>query len=59
MKGYRTLLVNILALVLPVLEMTEITSAVPDEFLPYYAILLATANVILRLMTTTPVGQKV
>ncbi len=58
MKGYRTLLVNILALVLPVLEMTEITSVVPTEFLPYYAILLATANVILRLMTTTPVGQK-
>lgn len=57
MTGYRTLVFNFLAGLLPLLEMAEITSMVPAEYLNYYIIAVALANVGLRVITTTPVGQ--
>lgn len=58
LKGYRTFVANILMAVLPILEMSEITTLMPKEYLPWYAIGMAIANMGLRLITTGPVGQK-
>ncbi len=57
MTGYRTLAFNFLAALLPLLEMAEITSMIPAEYLNYYIIAIALANVGLRVITTTPVGR--
>jgi len=58
MKGYRTLLANALAMVIPLLEMTEIRDVIPDTLLPWYALGMALMNMGLRYITTTPVGTK-
>jgi len=57
MTGYRTLIFNFIAALLPLLEMTEMTAMVPPEYLNYYIIAVALANVGLRVITTTPVGR--
>ena len=56
MKGWRTLAANALAMVVPVLELTELRDVMPDNWLPWYALGLALANMGLRWITTTPVG---
>ncbi len=58
MRGYRTILVNLLLTVLPILELTELINVLPPEWLPWYALGMALANMLLRSITTTPVGQK-
>lgn len=58
MKGYRTIIVNILAAVMPALELSELTAVMPDNWLPWYALGLALANMWLRKITTTPIGRK-
>lgn len=57
MKGFRTIIANALFMVLPVLEMSELVAVIPDEWLPWYALGMALANMVLRYITTTPVGQ--
>lgn len=57
MKGYRTLTVNFLMAIVPVLELVEVIDTLPPEFLPWYALIMVVANTVLRLLTTTPVGQ--
>ena len=58
MKGWRTLIFNVFAMIIPILEMTEIRDVVPDDYLPWYALALAIANMILRAVTTSPLGHK-
>lgn len=57
MKGYRTLLLNLAAAVLPVLQGLDVT-ALGSGGMAVYAGVLAIANIGLRLLTTTPVGGK-
>ena len=57
MKGYRTLLANGLASIIPFLELAELRDVMPDEWLPWYAFAVAGANIVLRMVTTTPVGS--
>lgn len=57
-KGYRTMIVNVLFMVVPILEMTEMTAIIPKEYLPWYVLGVAIVNMVLRTLTTTPVGQK-
>jgi hypothetical protein len=57
MKGYRTILANVLFAVVPVLSLTEWMSVIPASYLPYWMLFVAVANVLLRAITTTPVGQ--
>lgn len=57
MKGYRTLLLNLAAAVLPVLQGLDVT-ALGSSGMAVYAGVLAIANIGLRLLTTTPVGVK-
>jgi hypothetical protein len=58
LKGYRTILVNTLLTVMPILEMTELLSVLPDGWQNWYAIAMAVINLWLRSITTTPVGKK-
>jgi hypothetical protein len=57
LKGYRTILFNLLAAVIPVIELTELRAVVPDNYLPIYVLVLAMGNLYLRSVTTTPIGK--
>lgn len=58
MKGWRTVVFNVLAAVLPILELTELRDVLPPDWLPWYALAVAIGNIWLRSITTTPMGQK-
>lgn len=57
MKGYRTFLLNLVAMVLPILDMTEVVNMIPADYTAHYIITLALANGVMRVLTTTPVGK--
>ena len=65
LKGWRTIVANALLAILPLLEvagqlfnMPEIQSVIPSNWLPWYMLGVALLNMILRKITTTPMGQK-
>lgn len=58
LKGFRTLLVNLALAVLPVLESTNVTDlGLEGAYASIYGALVAGINLMLRLVTTTPVGK--
>jgi len=64
LKGWRTVLVNLLFAMLPLFEvvvqvanLTEFEALVPTQYLPYYALAVVLANMWLRRITTTPLGK--
>jgi hypothetical protein len=57
-KGWKTVTFNVLAAIVPILELTEIRGVVPEQYLPFYALAVAVGNVYLRSITTTPMGKK-
>lgn len=57
LKGYRTLLVNVAMAIMPILEMSEILDVLPQEYEAPYALFIAVANLYLRSITNTPMGQ--
>tara|TARA_B110000503_G_scaffold13555_1_gene18415 strand:- start:567 stop:755 length:189 start_codon:yes stop_codon:yes gene_type:complete len=58
LKGWKTVAFNVLAAVVPILELTELKGIVPEEYLPFYALVVALGNVYLRSITTTAIGKK-
>ena len=58
MKGYRTVAFNVLSMMVPILSLPEFHGVVPVEYLPFWMLFVAVANVTLRMITTTPVGKK-
>ena len=58
MKGFRTLAFNLAGAIVPVLEVTHSTYQIPDAWMPYWLAAFIAGNVVLRLVTTTPVGSK-
>jgi hypothetical protein len=58
LKGYRTILINCLLTIMPILEMTEVLDVLPEGFEAPYAIAIAVVNLWLRSITTTPMGKK-
>lgn len=69
MKGYRTIFFNALAAVVPLIDGlvqvvgavegdAQMRSMIPDGWLPYYALLVAVANIWLRTKTDTPAFKK-
>ena len=58
LKGWKTVAFNVLAAIVPILELTEMKGIVPEEYLPFYALAVAMGNVYLRSVTTTPMGKK-
>ncbi|MBO6918373.1 MAG: hypothetical protein JJ858_08085 [Rhizobiaceae bacterium] len=57
LKGFRTLFVNILLTIMPILEMSEMLDVLPDNYEAPYAIMIALVNLYLRSITTTPLGK--
>jgi hypothetical protein len=64
MKGYKTIVFNVLASVAPVLDVIVFLGAVPEfghiiplEYYPAYTLGVALANKGLRFVTSTPVGK--
>lgn len=57
LKGWRTIVANILFGVVPVLELTEWQAVLPEGWVPWYALFIALANMALRSVTTTPIGR--
>lgn len=57
MVGYRTIIANILMAILPIMELAEFRNVLPDDLLPAYALVIVAANMILRYVTTTPIGK--
>ena len=58
MKGFRTIIANILMAVVPIMELTEFRDVLPVEWIPWYALGMVFVNIALRYVTTTPVGTK-
>ncbi|WP_159585904.1 hypothetical protein [Chelativorans xinjiangense] len=58
LKGWRTLIANALMAILPIMELTEFRDVLPDVWVPYYALFVVLANMWLRKITTTPVGER-
>ena len=57
LKGFRTLMVNIVLSIMPILEMSEMLDVLPDDYEAPYAIMIAFVNLYLRSITTTPFGK--
>jgi len=57
MKGFRTILFNILGAVLPILELSEFTNLLSSDQLAIYALGMTIGNGILRYLTTTAIFQ--
>tara|TARA_R110000782_G_scaffold73701_3_gene147515 strand:- start:97 stop:291 length:195 start_codon:yes stop_codon:yes gene_type:complete len=57
-KGWKTISFNIVAALVPVLELTELLPLIPEDYMPYYMFGVALANLFLRTVTTTPVFAK-
>lgn len=55
-KGFRTICVNVLLGIMPILEMNEIIDILPQNYEAPYAVLIALMNLYLRSVTTTPIG---
>lgn len=55
MKGFRTVTVNMLFTIMPILEMSEILDVLPDGYEAKYAVMIALVNLYLRTITTTPI----
>ena len=58
MKGWRTIAFNILSTIIPIISLSEWNDVFPAEWLPYWLLVVAVANVYLRTITTTPIGRR-
>ena len=58
LKGYKTIIFNVLAAAVPIMELTELNEVIPDNYLPFYVLAIALGNMYLRSVTTTPVGKQ-
>lgn len=54
-KGFKTIIFNVLAAILPILEASSVTDTMNDEYTALYTAAVAGANLYLRFKTTTPV----
>lgn len=57
-KGYKTVVFNLLAAAVPLMELTELQAVIPSNYLPFYVLAVALGNLYLRAVTTTPVGKQ-
>lgn len=57
-KGYKTVIFNVLAAILPVMEAAGADLGLEGNGLALYALAVTIGNVVLRFFTTTPIGTK-
>lgn len=58
MKGWRTILFNMAAAIVPVLQVSGTDMGLHGQGLALYALGVNAVNIFLRSVTTTPVGTK-
>ena len=59
MKGYRTLIINLLLAIAPVLEATQaVDIGLTGNAAAIYAGIVSIINIGLRVITTSPIGKK-
>lgn len=58
LKGYRTVIVNLLAAIVPVLQLSGADLGLTGHGLAIYMMVVNVANLALRAVTNTPVGTK-
>ena len=58
MKGWKTVLFNIGAAIIPVLEVSGADLGLEGQALAYYGLGVTIANLVLRFFTSTPVFKK-
>jgi hypothetical protein len=59
LKGWRTIALNLIALLLPLFEEFGVIAYIPKQYMVWYVLAIIAMNLVLRLATTTPVGKKV
>ena len=66
MKGYRTILVMVVAaippvvdLMLPILQLPQWQTVIPDQWWAIYSLAISILGVFMRKITTGPVGSRV
>jgi len=58
MKGYRTIAWNVANAVVLGMDAAKIGYDIPQQWLPYWLGAYVSGNIVLRLVTTGPVGKK-
>ena len=57
-KGYKTLIFNIIALLLPFLEKMDVTNLLNPANASIYLLVVSFGNIVLRFYTTSPIFKK-
>ena len=57
MKGYRTIILNVLTILAAVAAMPEFIGLIPEDWLPEAMAGFGALNIVLRFMTDTAVGR--
>ena len=57
MKGWRTILFNVLGMV-TVVATSDYAQVIPQSAMPWIGLGIGVGNLVLRSVTTTPIGQK-
>lgn len=57
MKGWKTVIFNVLAAILPVLEASGGDLGLQGQSLAYYTLGVTIGNLVLRFFTSTPIGK--
>ncbi len=58
LKGFKTVIFNILATIMPVLEISGVELGLEGAALAYYGLAVTIINLVLRFFTDTPIGKK-
>jgi len=58
LKGWNTIIFNVLSAIFGVLESTDFTNIVPAEYQGFVISFIAIVNIYLRAQTNTPIGRK-
>ena len=58
LKGWNTIIFNVLSAIFGVLESTDFTNIAPAEYQGFVISFIAIVNIYLRARTNTPIGRK-
>lgn len=59
MKGYRTIIVNVLTVATAIIALPEVTGLIPADGIPYLLAVQGAINIAMRFVTSTPIGVAV
>ena len=56
-KGWKTVIINLIVAVIPILELAQWSDILPKQMTPYYIISVAMLNIAIRAATNTAIGK--